>query len=48
MGNINVSIGIAGWPLEQLSLDDVMKLADQALYLAKRNRSQSLCCRYDL
>ncbi len=36
VGNINVSIGIAGWPLEQLSLDDVMKLADQALYLAKR------------
>lgn len=36
VGTINVSIGIAGWPLAQLSIEDVMKLADQALYKAKR------------
>ena len=31
-----MSIGISGWPLEQLSIEDVMKLADQALYKAKK------------
>ena len=36
VGCINVSIGISGWPLEQLSIEDVMKLADQALYKAKK------------
>ena len=42
VGCINVSIGISGWPIEQLSIDEVFKLADQALYQAKktgRNRS---------
>lgn len=42
VGYINVSVGIAGWPLKQLSIDDIFKLADQALYKAKRtgrNRS---------
>lgn len=36
VGCINVSIGISGWPLEQLSLEEVFKLADQALYKAKK------------
>ena len=42
VGCINVSIGISGWPIEQLNIDEVFKLADQALYQAKktgRNRS---------
>lgn len=42
VGYINVSVGIAGWPLNQLSIDDILRLADQALYKAKRtgrNRS---------
>lgn len=42
VGCINVSIGISGWPIEQLNIDEVLKLADQALYEAKktgRNRS---------
>ena len=42
VGCINISIGISGWPIEQLSIDEVFKLADQALYQAKktgRNRS---------
>ncbi|WP_462148148.1 sensor domain-containing diguanylate cyclase [Pseudoalteromonas gelatinilytica] len=36
VGCINVSIGISGWHLEQLSLEEVFKLADQALYKAKK------------
>ncbi|WP_225736425.1 sensor domain-containing diguanylate cyclase [Pseudoalteromonas prydzensis] len=42
VGYINVSVGIAGWPLKQSSIDDILRLADQALYKAKRtgrNRS---------
>lgn len=42
VGCINVSIGISGWPLGQLNIEEVIKLADQALYKAKRtgrNRS---------
>lgn len=36
VGCINVSIGISGWHLEQMSLEEVFKLADQALYKAKK------------
>ncbi|MDQ9090215.1 sensor domain-containing diguanylate cyclase [Pseudoalteromonas haloplanktis] len=42
VGCINISIGISGWPLQQLSVEEVLKHADQALYEAKktgRNRS---------
>ena len=41
IGYINISIGIAGWPLNELSIESILKCADQALYKAKntgRNR----------
>ncbi len=41
IGNITVSIGIATWPKHSSDIDQVYKLADKALYLAKeqgRNR----------
>lgn len=36
VGSINISIGISGWPLMQLSVEDILKQADQALYKAKK------------
>jgi diguanylate cyclase (GGDEF)-like protein len=36
VGSINISIGISGWPLMQLSVEEILKQADQALYKAKK------------
>ncbi|WP_404343398.1 sensor domain-containing diguanylate cyclase [Pseudoalteromonas mariniglutinosa] len=36
VGYINISIGIAGWPMAELTVEDVLKRADQALYEAKK------------
>ena len=36
VGCINISIGISGWPLMQLSVEEILKQADQALYKAKK------------
>ncbi|NNG41670.1 GGDEF domain-containing protein [Pseudoalteromonas sp. NEC-BIFX-2020_002] len=37
VGCINISIGISGWPLNQLNVEEVLKQADQALYKAKKS-----------
>ena len=37
VGHITVSIGIASWPRDAESVDDVIKLADQKLYEAKND-----------
>ena len=36
VGCINVSIGISGWPQQLLTVEEVLKHADQALYEAKK------------
>ena len=36
VGCINISIGISGWPQQLLTVEEVLKHADQALYEAKK------------
>lgn len=38
IGRVGASIGIAVWPDHGLTGDDVLRLADQAMYVAKRNK----------
>jgi PleD family two-component response regulator len=37
MGNITASIGVSNFPLNAIGRDDLIQLADQALYVAKSN-----------
>lgn len=38
LGRVGASIGIAVWPDHALKGEDVLRLADQAMYVAKRNK----------
>ena len=41
IGNISASIGVSNYPINSLTKDDLVRVADQALYVAKnggRNR----------
>lgn len=37
VGHITISLGVAHWPLQVSSIDDLVKRADEMLYFAKRN-----------
>ncbi|NYT78331.1 GGDEF domain-containing protein [Alcaligenaceae bacterium] len=37
VGNITISLGVAHWPLNVQSIDELLKRSDEALYRAKRN-----------
>ncbi len=49
LGNVTASIGVSNYPSNALNQDDLIRVADQALYLAKRNgRDRAAYFRYEL
>lgn len=43
--DITISIGVAGIDPENYNIDAAIKLADEAMYCAKKNGRNQVCCK---
>lgn len=48
MGCVSVSMGLATWPDDALRQEDLIEIADQALYIAKRRGRNQVCTSKDV
>lgn len=47
VGQVTISLGVAAWPLHGATTDEVLKVADEMLYRAKREGRNRVCCASD-